>query len=303
MSPSDTLRPSRWVLSRYLAILFLLTLLPGSAAAWGEEGHHVVAMIAAKHLSSDAEKEINAILKNGLCSNKPTVSAKLVCVALWADGSRFTTHKQTYNWHFVDITLKNKTYNPAEDCDPKPGEEHKGMCGLVGLEHSLKILRNETTDPKITRAQALMFVVHIVGDLHQPLHTVLEKVGGNFYTVKYFDYWTNMHKTWDTKIIGTRMVKLGKDESDYADLLNAALVADGLSSYQQGDPVSWLNDAHAEAIDDAYGWQFKDGTAANGSKKFPWLRKNYYKHNVDVVELQLKRAGARLARILNEAIG
>ena len=294
---------SRRVLYRLGSTLLVLILFSTPAAAWGEEGHHVVAMIAARHLTPAAETEINTILMNGLCSSQPTVTDKLVCVSLWADGSRFSTHKHTYNWHFVDISLNHQTYDAARDCPPKPGEEAKGFCGLAGLDHSLKILRKEITDPKITRAQALMFVVHIVGDLHQPLHTVHEGLGGNFHTVKYFGFWSQMHKVWDGKIIGTRLIKLGQDEEEYADTLNLELTS-VLGSYQQGDPISWLNATHSKAIDDAYGWKFKDGKAqGSGGRKYPWLRNNYYEHNVDIVEDQLKRGGARLARILNDAIG
>lgn len=302
MLDNKRIKFSRRALLRLGVLLFMIGLVCTPAAAWGDEGHHVIAMIAAQHLSQAAETEINAILGNnlqGLCNFHPvTVSDKLVCIALWPDDSRFTTHPETYNWHFVDIPLANNTYSP-HDCDPQPGEEEKGMCGFVGLEHSLKILRKEITDPKITRAQALMFVVHIVGDLHQPLHTVLDGLGGNFHPAKYFNIWSQMHKVWDTKIIGTRMMKLGKDEKKYAEWLNAQMNASGFGSFTQADPVVWVNNAHGKAIEDAYKLKFIDGKASGK----PSLQINYYNHNVDVVEQQLKLAGARLARILNEALG
>jgi S1/P1 Nuclease len=259
-------------------------------------------MIAARHLTTNAENEINTILQSENCGSQQTVSDKLVCIVMWPDGSRFTTHKNTYNWHFVDISLQNTTYDRARDCEPH-NQATKGKCGLVGLEHSLNILRKEITDPKITRAQALKFIVHIVGDLHQPLHTVHEGLGGNNHTAKYFNFWSQMHKVWDSKIIGTRMMKLGKNEKQYAAALDAEMNASIIASYQQGNRIEWLEKAHARAIDDSYGWRFKEGKATdNAGRKYPWLRTQYYDHNVPVVEEQLKRAGARLAKILNDAL-
>ena len=203
---------------------------------------------------------------------------------------------ETYNWHFVDISLENRTYDAGRDCEPDD-QATKGKCGIFGLDHALRILRQEVTDPHVTRSQALMFVVHIVGDLHQPLHTVKEKVGGNFFNVKYFDVPTNLHKVWDSKILGSRMMMLHKSEEEYADMLNGGVDP----SFEQGDPIAWLNETHATAIDDAYGWLKRSRKTTEQHPK-PWLRTTYFRHNWPIVDRQLERAGARLAKVLNDAL-
>ncbi|HZH33102.1 MAG TPA: S1/P1 nuclease [Pyrinomonadaceae bacterium] len=285
-----------------VAALFLVLMcaaLPAPVMGWGKEGHHIVAMIAEKRLSATARQKLNTLLKNHqqlkICklSAAAALGDKLACVSTWADRSRNNTHPQTYNWHFVDISLRHETYDERRDCEPD-NQEEKGKCGLEGLERMRSILRGETTDPEIDRAQALMFIVHIVGDLHQPLHTVKEKVGGNSFNVLYFKIQTDLHKVWDTKILASRMSALGETESGYADVLNGQIDGAGEASLLRGDAVSWLNETHAVAIEDAYGTLKQTG----GGK--PSLGKTYFEHNWPIVDEQLKRGGVRLARILKD---
>jgi hypothetical protein len=282
----------RRALACFVTTLLLIALLPARAAAWGDQGHHIVAMIAEKNLSNTARTRVAQILGQGNRCNHGDVLSKMLCAAVWPDESRKTTHKFTYNWHFVDISLHNPNYNESRDCEPE-NQAVSGKCGIFGLDHARSILRGDTSDPHITRAQALMFVIHIVGDLHQPLHTVLEKTGGNGLKVTYFNISTDLHKVWDTKIIESEMIRSHQTETQYADMLEGKIEAAGLSSFQQGDPVSWLNETHARAINDAYGTTLPSGN-------HPQLGKPYLQHNLPVVNLQLERGGARLARILSE---
>lgn len=281
-----------------LFVVLMCAALPAPVLGWGGEGHHIVAMIAEKHLSATARQKINTLLKNHqqlkICQ-LPAAAAlgdKLACVSTWADWSRNNTHPQTYNWHFVDISLQHETYDESRDCEPH-NQAKKGKCGLEGLERMRRILRGETTDPEINRAQALMFIVHIVGDLHQPLHTVKEKVGGNLFKVLYFKIQTDLHKVWDTKILDSRMSALGETESGYAEVLDGEINSAGEASFVQGDAVSWLNETHAVAINNAYG-----GLKQTGGK--PSLGKKYFNDNWPIVDQQLKRGGVRLARILTD---
>ena len=286
----------------------LVGALPARASAWGVEGHHIIAMIAEKHLTPAARQRVGLILKTqgvpGCKEVKPSAPArdKMVCSALWPDGARFATHRNTYNWHFVSLSLSEEEYDAAAHCEPG-NQASKGKCGVAGLDRAIRILRGELKDANITRSQALIFVVHVVGDLHQPLHTVKEKLGGNLFNVFYFDVFTDMHNVWDTKIIDSQMRRAGMDESGYADALDAALVAEGLESFQAGGAVAWVEEAHAAAIADAYGRLPKKKTGTLKGVKYHKLAKLYFGHNVGVVERQLKRGGARLAKVLNDALG
>jgi hypothetical protein len=299
MSFKHTLRSFQQTLARLAIVGLVCAALPAPALAWGEEGHHIVAMIAEKHLSDQARQEINNIMEGqavcGLGASDP-VADKMVCVSKWADTSRNSTHKHTYNWHFVDITLKRETYDETKDCEPKD-QATKGKCGLYGLEHARRILRGEITDPQISRAQALMFVIHIVGDLHQPLHTVKEQVGGNLFFVTYFNIPSQLHKVWDDKILESRMMNLGKTESEYASLLNEQISQADEESYTQGDPISWLNECHALAINKAYA-----PLKGSGPGK-PALGETYYKASWPIINGQLQRGGVRLAKILKDDLG
>lgn len=304
----DTLRAFKRALA-CLAFAVLLTLaLPATVAAWGNEGHSVVAIIAEGHLSPSARQRLNDILRNepqmNFCGHTSALRDKLVCASTWADYSRRNTHKNTYNWHFVDIRLADSDYAPSRDCSPGAHEaREKGTCGLDGLARSVRILRGELNDPRITPSQALMFIVHIVGDLHQPFHTVKDGTGGNNFKLRYFNVETDMHKVWDTKLIESRWIKLNLSVPQYARRLANEITAADKASYEQGDSVRWLTDAHRLAREDGYEKRFLDGTTGVGSNKRPWLQANYFQHNWPIAEAQLKRGGVRLAKILNDAVG
>lgn len=305
---SNTLRAFKRSLICAALAVFVTPLLPATTRAWGREGHNIVAIIAERHLSAAVRTRLNDILQNeqqmNVCGNPSALSDKLVCASTWADWSRDHTHKNTYNWHFVDIWLSDPNYVPSRDCSPDEDEaEEKGTCGLDGLERSVGILRGDSTDPNITRSQALMFIVHIVGDLHQPFHTVRDRTGGNGIKVKYFNVDSDMHKVWDTKLIQSRWINLNLGVPQYARRLADQITPADKSSYQQGDPVTWLVAAHGHAKRDGYDQRFVDGTTGGGGSQRPWLRGNYFQHNWPIAEAQLKRGGVRLAKILNDALG
>ncbi|MGH9807625.1 MAG: S1/P1 nuclease, partial [Terriglobia bacterium] len=178
----------------------LLCLFGTQALAWGPEGHSVVAEIAQRRLSPHAEKMVKRLLGRG---------HSLAAVASWADDER-SKRPETSNWHFVDMPLSATTYDPQRDCkdDPK-----KGDCVIAELDR----LRNDLRCAKDNdaRAEALKFAVHFVGDIHQPLHTVLEEHGGNGIAVDVFmrgikacsgkcepqHMASNFHKAWDEDLI------------------------------------------------------------------------------------------------------
>src|SRR5262245_18937591 len=129
------------------AVLVLLAV-AAPAFSWGPDGHRVVGLIAGKHLSESTAQKVNDLLDDHSvphsCRQLADAGKKLACVANWADDVRNSTHRNTYNWHFVDISLKNETYDPERDCEPED-EASKGKCGLVGLDHVRAILRGEVT--------------------------------------------------------------------------------------------------------------------------------------------------------------
>lgn len=305
MLPNNKYAPFRRALSFFAAALFLTAALPASASAWGWEGHHLVIRLAEKRLTPAARQRIQEILEDEPeaddCGDTSTLGMML-CGGMWPDSSRFNTHKKTYNWHFVDISLDHTDYSEARDCEPD-NQQSKGKCGLFGLDRALGIVKGEISDPKINRSQALMFILHVVGDLHQPLHTVLEGGGGNSHKVVYFDILTDMHKVWDTKIIESHLIRKGWGVPEYADVLAQRIETEGASTFAEDDRERWVLQAHEAAIGVAYGRRPSQKTAEVNGRKYYSLRTTYFNHGIKSVETQLKRGGVRLADLLNATLG
>jgi len=151
--------------------------------AWGSEGHQVIALIAQSQLTPKARGEVDRLLKL-----EP--GATLDSVSTWADEHR---NPSTAPWHYVNFPRETCVYEQARDCPD-------GKCVVGAIERQSKILAFATTDEE--RLAALKFLVHFVGDVHQPLHAgYLDDKGGNTYQLQAFMRGTNLHALWDTVII------------------------------------------------------------------------------------------------------
>ncbi|MGH8747294.1 MAG: S1/P1 nuclease [Burkholderiales bacterium] len=257
----------------------------GPAWGWGQEGHSIVAEIAQRRLSPAAE-EVEQLLGRG---------HSLASEASWADDIR-DARPETYNWHFVDIPLEATRYDPRRDCR---NDAQRGDCVVAELERLRSALRCAPTEA--LKREALRFAVHFVGDVHQPLHTVLEERGGNDIRVvvrihelkcapgcRTTRFRTNFHALWDQTLIAATTWSWGayvrRLESGWLKSPEAQGAAAG------GSPSQWAAQTHAAArtmwhmlaadrvVDDAY-----------------------YAKALPVVDRQLGLAGLRLARFLNEA--
>jgi len=278
-------------------LVALLTVLPlGPALPWGQEGHAIVAEIAQRRLSPEVNRKINALLGSELPGLK-AAQFSLASVASWADDYLHTNHDETRNWHFVDIPFDRDFYNAAADCqlDPKYGD-----C-IVNALARFRLTLADCAKPIADRAMALKFVVHFVGDIHQPLHdttainpdTAMDDQGGNLIVVTVPDQAGNMqisklHKVWDSDLILRKVYDWG----EYVRLLETNwLPGKDIAALQAGDPVDWAQDAHKAAQIVAY--NFRPDHV---------IDEEYYKDAIPIVDRQLALAGLRLARVLNEAL-
>jgi len=270
------------------AITFVLV---AKAMAWGQEGHSIVAEIAQTRLSAGAEQVVRRLLKGH----------SLASVASWADDER-DARPATAGWHFVDIPLDVETYDPARDCA-------KGDCIIAELNRLRSDLRCATDNAQL---EALKFAVHFVGDVHQPLHTVLEKRGGNDIPVDVFmrglaacatctaaHTATNLHATWDTNLIEKTVWNWGA----YVDRLEKGWLTNSPEA-QAEDPAT-----NHEAIDQD---TFRNWAEESHKVARPvWylrpaddvLDDRYLRDVLPMLDRQLGLAGLRLARLLNEAYG
>ena len=293
-------------MSKLAGIVLGLGILPfvsTAACAWGPEGHAIVADIAQAHLTPAAAREISRLLAlEG--------HARLDDISSWADDYR-SSHRDTAPWHFVDIPLEARAYNETRDChfDKDDNRVAELTCIVSKLPELVSVLADKSkSDPK--RLVALKFVVHFVGDIHQPLHAENNNdKGGNDVHLTYYGESTKLHAIWDGAIIEHQYDwKLGPNYSfDHAavaaeatNLDNAISTVDrtrwapsGLSSGFQSTVEAWANEAHLLAPA-AYRHlpKKKTGKWADAYQNYAW----------PVVEQQLERGGVRLAVVLDEAL-
>lgn len=252
--------------------LVLLAVCPASWG-WGHEGHQIIAIVAEDHLDETTKVMIQSLLGNN----------HLYSIASWADDIR-KERRETAPWHYVDIPLGG-SYISGRDCAP-----HRS-CVVEKISEYLAVL----TDKQATRerrAEALKFVVHFVGDIHQPLHAVGEARGGNDVHVRFLgsgecgQYECNLHGVWDTSMI----LRTELDRVAYSSHLEKLIKREDLTRTADGTPQQWANES-AKLAQAAW---VQDG--AN-------LDQQYYEQEIKVVDEQMALAGLRLARLLNETLG
>jgi hypothetical protein len=256
-----------------IVILFVLSPLQ-QAAAWGVSGHSIIAEIAQRRLAPRVQDKIHDLLGGEI---------SLASIASWAD-SIVLLRPDTVGWHFVNIPFEANGYDPSRDC-----QDSKGSCVINAITKFQAILVDRSA-PKPMRAEALMFLVHFVGDVHQPLHCInRDDAGGSQLAVTFFDKPMSLHAVWDFGIIEKHTFDWG----DYVrQIEHGWLPGKDITALQRGKPADWAWEAHTAAIDVAYVLpeDFKLGDA-------------YYQRALPVVDQQLALAGLRLARVLNEALG
>lgn len=310
-------------LLRTALFLAIAALLPSRLWAWGCVGHEAVALIAEAHLDPHARSMVNRILEKSpidpdldrYCRQEnldPMASA-----STWADDYR-AHHPETGNWHFIDIPRGAPEGNLEKYC-PADG------CVTMAIERQLKII--ETSHDATRQADALRFIIHFVGDLHQPLHaTTNDDRGGNCVPVTFFheiaalknpqqeSYSPTLHAVWDASIVERLAGK--KSASQFAAMLDRKFRSQAAGWQAEAIHVDdWAWQSHSLAETAAYGDlprkipvekpQPIDSCAGDnhiGSRMFALhevVAEKYQNETAPVVERQLAKAGIRLAMILN----
>lgn len=256
----------------FLKLIFLLTLLHSAphCFAWGTTGHRVIAEIAERNLSRKAKKEIKKIIGN----------QKLAYWANWPDFIKSDkSFKYADSWHYVNIPGNLPYGDFITELKSSP-DENMYKCIPV-LMHDLKD-RNLTPEKK---QQSLYFLIHIIGDAHQPLHIGrAEDLGGNKITVEWFGERTNLHSVWDSKLIDYEKYSY----TEYADVLNI-LSKKQIRAIQDGSLEDWLFDSYTIS-----------NTIYSGITDGDHLKYEYAYLHKEHVEQQLTKGGLRLSKMLNE---
>lgn len=244
--------------------------MPPPLRRWGADAHRVVARIAAARLSPAATREVTRLLDG----------KSLADVAAWADAIR-DTRRATAPWHYVNIPVIDSTWQPRRHC-PR-------SCIVSALDSLIPALTDQKA-AKAKRADALRFVVHLIGDLHQPLHAGDRgDRGGNDVRIRFEGRLMTLHAFWDSHLLRA----VSPDERALVDRLVAqAERRPDLDRIRQGTIAAWAMESHDVARARIYAVLPQDLI----------ITRSHVNEVAALVHEQLFRAGIRLAAVLERAL-
>ncbi|GAB3347815.1 S1/P1 nuclease [Lysobacter tyrosinilyticus] len=292
-----TSRPPSSRLARRLAWLVVLLglFVAGPVIAWSALGHKLVGELAQRHLTPAAKAEVARLLAG---EPDPTLAG----VATWADTLRDSDperFKQTSRWHYVNLSNDSCRYSPERDCKD-------GQCVVAAIAAQRAILADRS-QPLAARRDALKFLVHLVGDVHQPLHANSRNdQGGNKYQIslrtdlepeayardRYVGgiMGTNLHSVWDYYVLAER----GLDLAQYADRLDhepwpPAMDRNALT------PASWASESCGLT-------ELRGLYPTQNGQEVHKLDRSYADKHRALAEQRIRIAAYRLATLLNETL-
>lgn len=253
-----------------LLILIGCLVMAESLFAWGQKGHDITVWLAECHLTPEAAERVEKVLGG----HSP------VYYANWMDiASHQPEFAYTKTWHYLNID-EGETFD-CHHVNPD-GDVLKAVTMLV------EKLKNGGLDPE-EETLSLKMLIHLVGDMHCPMHTGrLSDAGGNLVPVTFFHTPTDLHTAWDTKIVEAAH-RWSYSEWQYQ--IDRAS-DDEIVLMQSGTPEDWIKETHGICLD-IYA-QTPEGTD---------ISYDYIDRFTPVIEMQFLRGGYRLARLLNDIYG
>jgi hypothetical protein len=276
---------------------------PFPAFGWWETGHRTVARIAVAHLSVAARIRVARILDVG--ETPEAVADELARASTWADETK--TETKTGAWHYIDIAVQDRKSDIPARCKDD-------NCAPARIRLFAKQLASQPADSHWSQLDALRFLVHFVGDMHQPLHTIDNAdLGGNCELLNpVIGGAKNLHALWDGEIVNA----MHMDDKDLAAELDRELQEKGDKrerDLSQGNPNDWAWESHEIAKKNIYHrlhiplqpveFPSTCDEAPRAITRFkPQIDELYIDDMKPVVRSQLEKAGLRLARLLNESL-
>lgn len=257
-----------------MLLLPLLLCIALPALAWKRDGHRIVAELAQARLRPQAQAEVARLL-----AGEPEPS--LAGVADWADLQRKSDPQDMRaTWHFVNFRDGDCDYVPARDCP-------QGNCVIAAINRQFLVL-SDASRPDAERRDALKYLVHLVADVHQPLHSTpkLDKGGGD-YQVSIDGRGSNLHSVWDTDMVVSR----GLSPEAYATELAARVPL----------PADPTGSSDRPAVE----WALESCRIVRDGDLYPVghvLDARYLATHRELAETRLRLAGRRLADMLNFAL-
>jgi len=249
-----------------LTLLFLLPSTTNTSEDWGATGHRVVGKIADSYLKNCTKREIKKFLNR----------KSLAFVSTFADEIKSDKrYNEFYTWHYINMPLEgnyiDSKKNPKGDL-------------VTGIEYCIKIIKDENSSDD-DKAFYLKLLIHLIGDLHQPMHIGLaEDKGGNDFKLQWFYKDTNLHRVWDSEMIKSFGMSYN-ELAENADVLSKKQV----KAIQEGSVIDWVNETH-QLTKKVYASAQPDEN----------LRYRYSYDNFKTVRSQLQKGGIRLAKVLND---
>jgi nuclease S1 len=279
-------------MAKFQRLFFFLTLLfclpPSFSSAWGHVGHETVAYIAQDHLSPKARRAVKDLLGGD----------NLAWVSTWAD-SIVAFRPETAPWHYFNLNVRQDQgeYDIADVC-----RNHD--CIVDQIKKDISILRQPFASRR-DKTEALKFLVHFMGDIHQPLHCADDKDrGGNEKWFRYYGpdghsaryTWINFHSFWDNLL----EPKAKEDPRRLARRLEREISDGDEEKWAQGKPVDWAYESFLIAKNEIYK-ELPEGPLMQKNRWGNDLPEDYYSGKMrGIVDRQLEKAGIRLAYLLND---
>ena len=241
--------------------------------AWGPVGHRVAGRIAESRLTPAARSAMRELLEPG---------ESLADVSTWADETR-SEHPESSTWHYINVPITDSKF------------DRKYILPSGSVVDKIEHFRGVLANPRASRDQrldALRYLAHFIEDIHQPLHVGhRDDRGGNSLQVQWFGRNDNLHRIWDSGILG----ETRESERVRVARLSATITPELAEAWSRGGVDEWAS----ESLDIARTAYKMPGTRApirNGDR----LGQSYEDANLPLVERRVTQAGVRLAQVLNQ---
>ena len=279
---------------RLLLALALVFALPGPAQAWWEYGHETVAGIALAQVKPRTRMTIQALLRRQAALETPTCPAGTIeQAAVWPDciktlGDRFS---YAYAWHFQDVDI----CKPFDLKSPCAG----GNCVSAQIARAQRMVADRTL-PVRDRLMALAFLVHFVGDLHQPLHAAEHDgdQGGNKLKLRYGVIpHTNLHSVWDGLLADRAISTAPPGAAGIA----SQITPEQRQAWRAGSIEDWSRESWEVARAQVYG-SVLPNACAGPAPSTAAIDQATIERLIPILRAQVAKGGVRLARLLDEAL-
>ncbi|WP_053077546.1 S1/P1 nuclease [Chromobacterium sp. LK11] len=272
----------KFTLALLLSAAFALP--SAQALAWGQEGHRVTGYVAQQLLSPQAKAAVNQLIPN----------ADFAQLALYMDQHKQELKQQlpgSDQWHYNDEPVCDGV--EEDDCP-------SGNCASNQITRYSKVLADKSAS-KSARAQALTFLLHMIGDIHQPLHAAdNHDRGGNDVKTRLAgsNKTGNLHSVWDTALV--QQALSGANEQSWA-AQNLKYYARNIAGWQSGQVNDWIKESNQYARSEVYG-PLSNFSCGSAPSDVAYLDRTYQTAGAQLVKQQLVKAGARIAMVINQAL-